>query len=127
VGPDVAALTVCGRAVDRPVAGSAFPGGHNPRGVGFFLAAQLPASEGGALVPFDWTEDAEMVEVDELVEAMEEDEFWRWTDLRGPVLNILPTSSEFMAPKPLPLELQPNLVLGWKDKGGATAVIGEGV
>jgi len=76
VGPDVAAFTVCGLAVDRPVAGSAFPGGHRPRGVGFFLTPQFP-SDDGALVPLDCTEGAEMVEVDELVEAMEEDEFCR--------------------------------------------------
>jgi len=33
------------------------------------------------------------------------------------------TSSEFIAPKPLPLEY-PSRVLGWKERGGATAVIG---
>lgn len=123
VGPDVAVLTACGRAVVIPVAASALPGGHMPRGVGFFLATQLPASEGGALVPLVCADDAEMVDVDEAFEAMDEEEFCRWMDLRGPGANILPTSSEFIAPKPLPSELHPSRVLGWKDKGVATAVI----
>jgi len=76
VGPDVAELTACGRAVDIPVAGSALPGGHSPR-VGFFRVAQLPASDEFALVPFVCVEDAEIVEVEELVEAMEDEEFCR--------------------------------------------------
>lgn len=125
VGPVVAELTACGRAVLMPVAGSALPGGHNPR-VGFFLAAQLPASDEVALTPLAApAEGAVMVEVEveELVEARDEEEFCRCTVLRGPVLNILLTSLSFMAPKPLPLELQPRRVLGWKLRGGATAVI----
>lgn len=84
-----------------PVAGSAFPGGQSPL-VGFFRAAQLPASDDDALVPFVCAELAETVEVEELVEAMEDEEFCRWTDFRGPAVNILLTSSEFIAPKPLP-------------------------
>ena len=50
-GPDVAEFTVCGRAVEIPVAGSALPGGHRPR-VGFFRAAQLPASAVAGTAPF---------------------------------------------------------------------------
>lgn len=76
VGPDVAELTACGRAVDMPVAGSALPGGHNPR-VGFFRVAQLPDSVDDALVPLVCAEDAEMVDVEESVEAIEDEEFWR--------------------------------------------------
>ena len=126
-GPDVAALTVCGLAVEIPVAGSAFPGGHRPL-VGFFLAAQLPASVDTGAAPLVCADDAvivEAVEFVELVEAIEEDEFCRWAVLRGPGVNILLTSSEFIAPKPLPLEVHPMRVLGWKERGGATAVIGE--
>lgn len=65
-----------------PVAGSAFPGGHSPR-VGFFRAAQLAASVPGACTaPFacgccDCCGVAEMVLVEEAVDAMDEDEFWR--------------------------------------------------
>lgn len=116
-GPDVAELTVCGRAVDMPVAGSAFPGGHRPL-AGFFRAAQLPASaEVGAATPFVCTDGAvtvevEVVELVELVEAIDEDEFCRWAVLRGPGVNILLTSSEFITPKPLPLEVHPMRVLG---------------
>jgi hypothetical protein len=106
-----------------PVAGSALPGGHSPR-VGFFLVAHPPASDEVALLPLVCADEAEMVEVVELVEAMDEEEFWRWMVLRGPVVNILLTSSEFMAPKLLPLDDQPPIrVLGWKLSGGATAVI----
>lgn len=108
-----------------PVAGSDFPGGHRPR-VGFFRAAQLPASvPGGCTAPLVWGWDgAERVDIEDAVEAMDEEEFWRWAVLRGPGVNILVTSSEFMAPKPLPSELHPRRVLGWKEvRGGATAVI----
>lgn len=125
VGPVVAELMACGRAVLMPVAGSALPGGHNPRD-DFFLAAQLPASDDVALAPLAApAEGAVTVDVDaeELVEARDEEEFCRCTVLRGPVLNILLPSLSFMAPKPLPLELQPRRVLGWKLRGGATAVI----
>ena len=97
-----------------PVAGSALPGGQSPR-LGFFREAQPPDSAADTpvpLVPFVCAEDADMVDVVELLEAMEEEEFWRWTDLRGPGANILLTSSEFMAEKPLPLELHPMRVLG---------------
>ena len=60
----------------------------------------------------------------ELVDAMEEDEFCRWAVLRGPGVNILLTSSESIAPKPLPLlDVHPMRVLGWNVKGAATAVI----
>jgi len=61
-----------------PVAGSALPGGHKPR-VGFFLVAQLPASDDVVPLPFVCTEVGDMVEVDEaeLVDAREDDEFWR--------------------------------------------------
>ncbi len=123
VGPDGAELTACGRAVVMPVAGSAFPGadGHNPR-VGFFRAAQLPASTDDVTLPFVCAEGADIVDVDDAVEAMDEDEFCRCTVLRGAGVNILLTSSWFMVPKPLPL-LHPTLVYDWKS-GGATAVIG---
>ena len=122
VGPDVAEFTVCGRAVERPVAGSAFPAGHIPL-VGFFRAAQPPASDVAFAVPFAWTvavdavEDCEDVE---LVELMEEDEFCRGRVFRCPVMNILRTSSSFMPPKPAPLEVHRCCE---KERGEATAVI----
>ena len=99
VAPVDAALTACGRAVDMPVAGSALPGGHSPR-VGFFRAAQLPDSGAVGVVPFACTEGAVSVavEVVELVDASEEDEFCRCTVFRGPGENILVASSEFIAP-----------------------------
>ena len=98
-GPELAALTGCGRAVDMPVAGSAFPGGQSPL-VGFFLTAQLPGSGGAGATPFVCTGGAVTVAVEdvELVEASEEDEFCRCTLLRGPGLNILWTSFGFIAP-----------------------------
>ena len=99
-GPDVAEFTVCGRAVEMPVAGSAFPGGHRPR-AGFFLAAQLPASGGVGATPLACTDDAVTVEADEaveLVDAMDEEEFCRCIVLRGAGTNILLTSSWFIAP-----------------------------
>lgn len=114
VVPEVAEFTVCGRAVEMPVAGSALPGGHRPR-AGFLRAAQLPASEFAVGVPFVCAGDAEIVELEEAVEvvvAMEEEEFWRCAVFRGPGLNILLTSSEFFAPKPLPLEAHPIRLLG---------------
>lgn len=118
VGPDVAELTGCGLAVDMPVAGSALPGGQSPR-VGFFRAAQLFASVPGACTaPFVWgccdgCDGADMVLVEDAVEARDEDEFWRWAVLRGPGVNILLTScSDMVAPKPLPLVVHPILVLG---------------
>ena len=126
VGPEVAELTVCGRAVEIPVAGSAFPGGHRPFD-GLFRVAQFPASAAVAVAPLVCTDVAVIVEVEEpeeLAEAMEEAEFCRCTVLRGPEVNILLTSSGFIAPKPLPLEVHPMRLLGWKDRGGATAVIG---
>lgn len=129
VGPVVAVFNGCGLApAVIPVAGSAFPGGHSPL-EGFFLVAKLPASDDVPLVPFVCADDADIVEVEELVDAMDEDEFCRWTVLRGPGLNILLTSSEFMAPKPLPLaephpKLEGLVPVGWKFTGVATAVIG---
>lgn len=76
-------------------------------------------------MPFVCTDAVEIVEVEELVEAIEEAEFCRCTVLRGPGANILPTSSEFVAKPfcPALAELHPILEVGWKDKGGATAVI----
>lgn len=84
VAPDVTELTVCGLAVEMPVAGSALPGGHNPR-VGFFRAAQLAAvlllSTGGCTAPLPLlpgcVEVAPIVEVEDAVEAMDELEFCR--------------------------------------------------
>jgi hypothetical protein len=96
VMPEVAELTACGLAVEMPVAGSALPGGQSPR-VGFFRTAQLPDSPEVTLVPLVCAEEAEMVDVDELVEASEEDEFCRCAVLRGPEANILVPSSLFMA------------------------------
>lgn len=103
-----------------PVAGSALPGGHNPR-VGFFRTAQLPDSPDVTLVPLVCADDADMVDVEEFVEASEEDEFCRWAVLRGPEANIL--SSLFMAARPFS-SCALHVVFGWNDKGGATAVIG---
>ena len=124
VGPDVIELMGCGLAVERPVAGSAFPGGHRTR-VGFFRFAQFTASTGGWTAPLVETDVAETVDVDDVEEAIDELEFCRWTVLRGPVLlNILVMSSVvFRTPKVLPLEL--HRALDWKeDNGDATAVIG---
>lgn len=60
-----------------PVAGSPFPGGHIPR-VGFFRVAQLLGSAfDETLVLFVWADAAEMVEVDDAFEAIEEEEFCR--------------------------------------------------
>lgn len=77
-GPDVAELTVCGRAVEIPVAGSALPGGQRPF-EGLFRVAQLPASVAPDPAPFACTDVAVIVEVEEpeLVEAIEDDEFCR--------------------------------------------------
>jgi len=116
VGPDVAVLTVCGRAVEMPVAASALLAGHKPR-AGFFLCAQLPASTGVDTALVFCTTGAVMVAVEveelvELLEAIEEEEFCRDTVFRGPGVNILLTSSELIAPKPLPLEVHPMRVLG---------------
>ena len=125
-GPEVAELTGCGRAVEMPVAGSALPDGKRFF-EGLFRVAQLPASAAVPVAPFVCTGVAVIVEVEEpveLAEAIEEEEFCRGTVLRGPEVNILLTSSEFIAPKPLPLEVHPMRVLGWKVRGGATAVIG---
>lgn len=61
--------------------------------------------------------------VEDAFEEMDEDEFCRWAVFRGPGVNILLTSSEFIAPKPLPLLVHPMRVLGWKESGCATAVI----
>ena len=109
------------------VAGSAFPGGHKPL-AGFFRAKPKP-SVGVVPAPLVCTGDAvtvDALDAVELVDAMEEEEFCRWAVLRGPGENMPFTSSEFIAPKPLPLEVHPMRVLGlcqcWK--GGATAVIG---
>jgi hypothetical protein len=81
VGPLVRELTGCGRAVERPVAGSALPGGHSPR-LGFFRVAQMsPFAVDGRVAPFaaPGAEGAMVVEVDEAesVEAMEDEEFCR--------------------------------------------------
>lgn len=116
-GPDIGVLTVCGRAVDMPVAGSALLAGQSPR-VGFFLCAQLAESPGVETGPLVCTGGAVIVEVEvdepvEVFEAIDEEEFCRWTVLRGPGVNILLTSSELIAPKlPVPLELHPRRVLG---------------
>lgn len=71
--------------------GSALRAGHRPR-AGFFLEPQ--EASGGALagMPFVWTEDEEIVEDEDAVEAIDEDEFERWTLLREGI-NILETSS----------------------------------
>lgn len=105
VVPDVAELTVCGLAVDMPVAGSAFPGGHNPR-VGFFRAAQLLVVEllsaGGCTAPLPLVlacvEFADMVEVDDAADAIDELEFCRWTVFRAGVNISEP--DPFIPPNP---------------------------
>ena len=122
MAPEVAELTACGLAVVMPVAGSALPGGQSPR-VGFFRTAQLPDSPEVTLVPLVCAEEADIVDVDELVEASEEDEFCRCAVLRGPEANILVPSSLFMVARPLS-SAELHVVLGWNDKGGATAVMG---
>lgn len=123
-GPEVAEFTVCGRAVDIPVAGSALPGGQSPL-VGFFRAAQLPGSVATGVAPLVCTDDAVIVDAVEFVEVVDEievEEFCRWAVFLGPGVNILLTSSD-MPPRPLPLDVHPIRVLGWNDKGDATAVI----
>lgn len=80
VAPVVAELTAGARAVVMPVAGSAFPGGQRPRD-GFFRTAQLESPD-VTLVPFVCTDDAETVDVEELVDASEEDEFCLWAVFR---------------------------------------------
>lgn len=105
VGPDVAEFTVCGRAVEMPVAGSAFPAGHIPL-VGFFRAAQLPASVVAFAAPLACTvavEAVEFCEDAELLELMEEEEFCRGRVFRCPGTNILRTSSSLIPPNPAPL------------------------
>lgn len=106
--PDVAEVTACGRAVVMPVAGSAFPGGHNPR-VGFLRAVQLEASAPACREePFVLVDVAEIVEVvEDAVDAMDELEFWRCAVFRGPGVNILLISSAFML-----LLLHPRFVEG---------------
>lgn len=91
-------FTGCGRAVLRPVAGSAFPAGQGAR-AGFFLAAQLPGSPfEDTLVLLVCADDADIVDAEDAVDAMEEAEFCRWTVLRGPgAANILLTSSASIA------------------------------
>ena len=64
-----------------PVAGSALPGGQRPR-AGFFRCAQLPESTGVAGAPFVCAAGAVIVAVEveelvELVEEIDEAEFWR--------------------------------------------------
>lgn len=81
VGPDVAAFTVCGLAVDMPVAGSAFPGGQRPR-LGFFLVAQPLASTGACTAPFTALGVVVTVDVEEAAEEIEELEFCRCAVLR---------------------------------------------
>lgn len=115
VAPDVTELMVCGRAVDMPVAGSALPGGHNPR-VGFFRAAQLAVvvlSAGGCTAPplplvlplplpllLGAVELAERVEVEEAVEAIDELEFCRWTVLRADAGVNISEPEPFIPPNP---------------------------
>ena len=123
VGPEVAKLTGCGRAVEIPVAASALLGGHNPL-VGFLRVAQLPASTGAGPIPFVCgagagavivaVEDAELVEE---IDERDDDEFCRWAVFRGPGWNIILVTSSELYPSRLEFHF------GWKDKGGATAVI----
>jgi hypothetical protein len=104
--------------VDIPVAGSAFPGGHNPL-VGFFLVAQLLGSVGGWTAPLVCGVDAEeMVDVEDAADAMDEDEFCRWAVLRTAAgVNMLP---EFISPESKPLYRG---LFGWNELSEATAVM----
>lgn len=109
-------VTGCGRTVDIPATGSAFPGGHSPR-VGFFRVAQMLVSDTGCTAPFAVVDVADIVEVDDAVEAMLELEFWRDRLLVG---LAFPNISEL---KGLLLGVHPSFVVaGWKAE--ATAVIG---
>ena len=74
-------FTTCGRAVEIPVAASAFPGGHNPR-VGFFLVAQFESAE-ETLVLLVCVEDADIVDVFDAVDAIDDEEFFRCNVARG--------------------------------------------
>lgn len=105
VAPEAAELTGCGLTVDMPATGSAFPGGHKPR-VGFFRVAQLFVSDRGCTAPFAVVDVADMVEVDDAVEAMLEVEFWRVRFLRAPAF---PNISELKGL--LPLDVHPALVV----------------
>lgn len=87
-GPDVAVLTVCGRAVDSPVAGSALLGGQSAL-AGFFRCAQLLESVLVVATPLVCAAGCavivvvEVEELVELVEAIDDEEFCRWTVFRG--------------------------------------------
>lgn len=105
----------CGRVVVMPETGSVLEAGHSPFG-GFALrAAQVDASEAGT--PFGCGVGAAMVEVVEACEERDEDEFVRWTLLRGMNMAPLGPASALHACR----------LMFWKFTGGATAVIGVGV
>lgn len=84
--PEPADAMDCGRAFVIPETGSVLDAGHSPRG-DFFRAAHVDASPDEDVAPrvLGW-EAAETVEVDEALELRDEDEFERWTLLRG--MNI---------------------------------------
>lgn len=91
-GPGPADAMDWGRAVDMPEMGSVLDAGHSPRGA--FFRAHVGASPAGAGVtpfaPFGWDEVFDTVELADAVDASDEDEFVRWTLLRG--MNILKSS-----------------------------------
>ena len=107
----------CGFAVESSAVGCDFPGGQSPRAA-FFLDSQVSDEFD---VPFVTADKADPVVDVEDRELTEDEEFVRCTPFRG--MNILPTSSWLIAPRPFwPLAvLHPILDEGWT--GAATAVI----
>jgi hypothetical protein len=105
-------VETCGRAAVTPDTGSALEAGQNPP-LGFFFEDQWPESpfvtelEGGGC-------EEDMVELDEVVEDIEDDEFVLCTLFRCG-MNIRDTSSaliEFRFPAPPLLLFQPSLDSG---------------
>jgi hypothetical protein len=85
-GPELADAMGCERAVEMPETGSVLDAGHSPRGA-FFRAHVDPSPCGDGTTPFACDDDdADTVELDDAAEDSEEDEFARWTLLRG--MNI---------------------------------------
>jgi hypothetical protein len=119
----VVVVETCGREVVTPETGSALEAGQNPP-LGFFFEDQWPESPfvtelggggvgGGCCCCCCCCEEEEMVELDEVVEDIEDDEFVLCTLFRCG-MNIRDTSSaliEFRFPAPL-LLFQPSLDSG---------------
>lgn len=121
-GPVVDAID-CGRAVDIPDIGSALEAGQRLLAGRFFVLHSAPLAPDA---PLTLAEDAEIVDVDELEDACDEredDEFDRFTVLRG--RTFFEYSFEGMPLDVAPLApLHPDRdEMGWKLGGGATAAM----